>query len=184
MNTFELDINLNNYIKYTGKYYITVRNIENNNIKRFEIDNQITNLALIEIAKPLYAGVPNLEIKYLAIGTSSTPPTASNVQLGTEVFRTADIALSTTGTGVVTSQFTILAADYTGSISEIGIFGGTTATAAVNSGTLISRILWSYTKLATEELFFQKMQLLLLPAMTLCLQLTLLGRKLINPTIP
>jgi len=153
-------INLDNNFKHIGKYCITVRNIVTRAIKKIEIHNQITNLALIELAKPLYADTPDIEIKYLAIGTSSTPPTASDTQLGTEVFRTADVLLGTTGTGIVTSQFTILAAEYAGSIKEIGIFAGSTATATVDTGILVSRILWDYTKTSAEELLFQRVDTL------------------------
>lgn len=96
----------------------------------------------------------NLEIKYLALGTSNTPITDTDTQLGNEIFRTPIVERTEPGVGQLQHRFIALSTDAVAQIEEIGIFGGTDATATANSGILISRILWSRNKTANEEITF------------------------------
>jgi len=127
-----------------GQYAISI-----NGAKPQIIHNMITNAGLALLAQNLVAATDS-RILYIAIGTSSTAVSASDTQLSVEVYRQAVTAISRSG-GVVTSTFYLSTGEANVAIAEIGIFAGD-ATAAANSGTLLSRILWSHTKTADEEI--------------------------------
>lgn len=140
-------------IGWQGTWLIKVIDKPTGIIKRTEIiHNRIMNAALDELIKALYSPNPDMQLAYLAIGDDSTAVADTQTTLVNEVFRTPLVTLARTGVGEVTSLAIILDSDYDGAIEEIGLFAGTTATATVNTGLMISRILWSYTKTATEEL--------------------------------
>lgn len=114
------------------------------------IKNMITDAGLAAMAKAL-TGDPDIEIKYLALGTSDAAVTGAETQLGAEIFRTAITDISRSGS-VVTSTFYVLSGEGIGQIEEIGIFVGSTASDTANSGTLLSRVLWSHEKTMDEEI--------------------------------
>lgn len=95
------------------------------------------------------------EIKYCAIGTDNTAVTATDPILGTEVFRTPYVSLTNATTTTVNATFYIITTDYTGSIEEVGLFCGSSATSAADTGNLLSHVLWSYTKSSGEELLIE-----------------------------
>lgn len=115
------------------------------------INNKVMDTALSRLVKAL-SGNSDIQIKYLALGTSDTPVTISDTKLGNEIFRTLVSNQELTGVGELTTDFVILDNEAVGSIREMGIFGGSTATSAANSGILISRILWSKEKTNSEEI--------------------------------
>ena len=141
-------------------------------ISKKTIFNMITNNALNEIIKSLY-NYPNMKLEYLAIGDDNTAVSASDVQLGNEIFRTPIITQSVTGTGELTSRAILLpdepfAAPSPPShdqciIREIGFFAGTNAEewndgTGANTGLLISRIVLSSpeTKADNEQINFTR----------------------------
>lgn len=144
-------------LKSKGIFRIYSRNTKTNEVKKVgEINNLIMNDTLDTLIN-IYANTsPDLELKYLAIGDGNTAVSGSDETLDNEVFRTAYDTRTKTNTGEITSVFYILDSDYSGSIEEIGIFGGSTAGAGADSGTLIARVLWSYTKSASEELYITR----------------------------
>lgn len=117
--------------------------------KKWIVQNTITQLFNEELAKAFYADSPSCHIAHMAIGTGTAIPTKGDTALVTEVFRTNLIGQTVTGYGQVMSEFTILDADYAGLIEEVGFFGG-------SLDILLSRMLWNYTKSASEELYFQR----------------------------
>ena len=146
---------MNNFTGWQGKWKITV--MENGRIiEETEIKNRIMDVALDELLKSLQGVSPDLEIKYMALGTSNTAVTNTQTQLDTEIFRTAPVSQAVTGTGELTTGFIVLDTESVGLIEEIGIFGGSLASVSANSGTLISRILWSRNKTASEEIQFTR----------------------------
>jgi hypothetical protein len=138
---------INEKIGVSGVYTIKANGEE---IKK--IDNRVMDAVLNKLAEVFRATAPDLEIKYLAVGDDDTAVTNTDVKLGNETFRTAVSTEATTGTGIVEHTFIILDSEAVGSIKEIGIFGGVSASATTDSGTLISRVLWDYTKASTVEL--------------------------------
>jgi hypothetical protein len=125
-------------------------------LEETEIKNRIMNAALDELLKVLEGDVPDMNIAYMALGTSNTPLANTQTQLGAEIFRTQPISQNKTGVGELTTVFTVLDSEAVDQIEEIGIFGGSTATASADTGLMISRILWSRNKTANEEIQFSR----------------------------
>jgi len=137
--------------KWSGTYDIYI------NGKLHEtLHNTIMNYALDELVKSLQGITPNLQVKYLALGTANTAITNTDTLLGNEIFRTPISLQTKTSTGEVTTDFVVLKAEAVATIEEIGIFVGTSANASLNTGTLISRILWHHIKTDTEEINFKR----------------------------
>lgn len=70
------------------------------------------------------AAASTFTMKYIAIGTSATPETAADTQLGAEVSRTTGTASSATQIYQVTATFAT--GSGTGAITEYGLFSSST----------------------------------------------------------
>lgn len=130
-----------------------------NGIKR-AIDvkhNTIMNPCINQVAKAFigYSLVDNYSIKWLAIGDDDTAITGNETTLVNEVFRTQYISRVNPSNGVVLGDFYITDSEYSGDIEEVGIFGGDGAISTEDSGGLVSRVLWSYTKSSSEEILIE-----------------------------
>lgn len=104
---------------------------------------QITN-AGVNMLRDATRGANNPLISYVALGTSSTTPAATDTQLGAEVFRKPVTSYTnvTTGELLVTGYFS--STDAVGiNIAEIGFFGGASASSVANSGVLIAHGLYT-----------------------------------------
>ncbi|SRR6266571_9050753 len=115
----------------------------------------ITNSGL-NLLRDGVSGANTPKITYVALGTSSTAPAATDTQLGAESFRKA-VTSYTNGasTGEVLINMYLGPGDDVGdSIAEVGFFGGN-ATGTANSGVLLAHGLYSHTKLGTESIQFQ-----------------------------
>lgn len=95
------------------------------------------------------------DIKHLAIGTGTTAVTGTDTTLDTEVYRVPYVVQANPSQKVITVDFYITDSEYVGDIEEIGIFGGYESTISANSGNLLSRVLWSYTKSSGEEILIE-----------------------------
>lgn len=98
--------------------------------------------------------VTDISIKYVAVGTSSTAPAATDTQLGAEVFRKA-LTSSSNGAPAGEGVFTLYLSpqDVVGTaIAEVGWFAGSSASGTANSGVLIARGLYSHTKTNQESI--------------------------------
>lgn len=136
-------------VGFSGEYEIVIRNsITKEILQRDKIKNRLMNTTLNNLIKAYLGTSSDLQIKYLAVGTSTTAVADTQTQLSTETFRCAPtIATAITGvTGEVKTTFAILDTESKVVIEEIGIFGGAAASASANTGTMISRILWHYDK--------------------------------------
>ena len=93
---------------------------------------------------------------YVAVGTSSTPPTTSDTQLGAESFRKAVTTYTNGGTGeVLVSMYMAPSDDVGDNIQEVGFIGGASATSNPNTGVLIAHGLYSHaSKSNTESIQF------------------------------
>jgi len=115
--------------------------------------NLITDAGKNLIAQALRDTAFDAEIKYLAWGTGSTAPAASDTTLVTEAGR-KQVTSQTAGAGVgETDTVTYLGPDDANvAIAELGWFAGASATATADSGTLIARVLYSKTKTNKESI--------------------------------
>lgn len=138
--------------KWSGEFQIF---INGKHVKT--ICNRVMDAALNKMANILAGVSPDLQIKYLAVGTSNTSVTNTQTQLGAEIFRTIPVTSPTlTATGEITTEFILLESEAIGNIEEIGIFCGASATSTTNSGTMLSRILWKKTKTNSEEITIKR----------------------------
>ena len=114
------------------------------------VRNRIMQAAITQLRDILSGSAPALQITHLAIGTSSTAITGAETQLGAEIFRTPVALQASTAYNIMQTSFVILDTEAVGTWAEIGIF--CEGTMAANSGTLLSRILYSKVKTASEEI--------------------------------
>jgi hypothetical protein len=120
------------------------------------IKNRIMDTVLSQMVGAYKGDSLDLEIFYMALGTGNTAITNTDTTLDTEIFRTPITLQEDVTTGEIVTTFTVLDSEAVGSLEEIGIFGGSTATASADTGTLISRILWSKVKTNSEEIEFRR----------------------------
>lgn len=122
-----------------------------------EEHNIITSPCLAEVAKAI-CGQSSLgayySIKWCALGDDDTAVSASDTTLGNEVFRTQYVSRNYVD-NVATGDFYVTDTEFSGDIEEMGIFGGTQATATTDSGGMVSHVLWSYSKTSSEELVIE-----------------------------
>jgi len=122
-------------------------------IKEEIVHNRLMDSAINAEIDILRGIAPDQEIKYIAIGTGTTPIANDQTQLANEVFRAVPSNPPTrTTTGEVTTEFIILETEAQVEITEIGIFCGSAATVTPNSGNMLSRVLWSFDKRSNVEL--------------------------------
>jgi len=141
---------------YLGKWTIKVTDKVTGEVTEETIKNRIMDAALDELIKVLNGDAVDMGIAYIALGTGNTAITNTDTVLDTEIFRTAAVSKTKTSTGELTSIFIVLDSEAVATIEEIGIFGGSTATASADTGTLISRILWHKVKSNSEEIQFTR----------------------------
>ena len=114
----------------------------------------VTNAGVNLLRDSLRGVVATTEILYVAVGTGSTAPAATDTQLQAEVFRkalTTDSNGAAAGEGLFTLYLSPQDAN-TVAIGEVGWFAGSGANGTANSGVLIARGLYSHTKVATESI--------------------------------
>ena len=105
---------------------------------------QITN-AGANLFRDSSSGASVPKITYVALGTSTTSPTAADTKLGAEVYRKAVSSYTNGTTGEVLINMYLGPLDAVGDdIEEVGFFGGTSATATANTGVLLARGLWHH----------------------------------------
>jgi hypothetical protein len=98
-------------------------------------------------------GSSSAQVKYIAIGTSTSAPSTSDHKLGAEVLR-KQVSSITDGTlaGEIIASIYIGAGDAVGvTIEEIGAFAGPSASATSNTGVLIARALYHHDDKAKTE---------------------------------
>ena len=103
------------------------------------------------------SGAANPKITYVALGTSSTAPSASDTKLGSEVFRKKVTTYANGSSGEILITMYLAPGDTIGiNIQEVGFFGGSTATSAKDSGVLIAHGLYAHNpKTGLESITFQ-----------------------------
>lgn len=92
------------------------------------------------------------KIEHLGIGDDNTTPTTADTALGNETYRVPYVVRQATGVGVMSTEFYITDVEFSGTIEELGIFGGVNSTITAGTGNLLSHVLWSYSKSTSEEL--------------------------------
>jgi hypothetical protein len=84
------------------------------------------------------------QVKFVALGTGNSTPTAAQTILDSEASRKAATSYTDGTTGQEVVDFYISPDDAVNvDIAEVAVFAGTTATATVNSGVMLGRGLYS-----------------------------------------
>jgi hypothetical protein len=138
---------------WIGEYDIIIL-YKDGTVERERIKNRLTNAGLNLPRDGFLGTVSDMKLKYLALGDSTLAIDDTHTQLGNERFRTAWIGQQATGTGQLQSTALVLDTEAVFNIQEIGIFAGSTATDAANTGIMVSRILWSRNKTNLESIQF------------------------------
>jgi hypothetical protein len=102
------------------------------------------------------------QIKYIAVGSSSTAPSTSDTRLGSEILRKPVTAFTNGASAgeLITSMY-IGAGEIVGStIEEVGVFMGSDATSAPNTGTLLARGLFHHADKASTESILAQLDLI------------------------
>jgi hypothetical protein len=82
-------------------------------------------------------------LTFHAIGTDATAPSLADTTLGTEFARKA-FSLRERAANILSLSVFYLAGEATANITEAGVFGGATASATPDSGTLFSHYLQTF----------------------------------------
>ena len=134
---------MNNIFTMHGHYHIEACDLQGNILQTWDVDNTLTKInqdVRVGLLLGSYAGnLDDLQIKYFAFGTGTSPTAASDTQLETEIFRKQVTQLTSTGTGVVKSVVSLGALEANTTIREIGVFCGSAASDEPNSGIMLSR---------------------------------------------
>lgn len=143
---------MKNVTKLKGHWRIEIR--EAGKLARvIELDNKLTEAYRQNILGKLKGDTTvSLEIKYLAVGTGSTPATISDTALETEIFRSVPTYQTIQGNTLQTT-WVLLVSQANAHLREIGVFIGD-ATATADSGTLMSRINIDIEKTSAQEVTF------------------------------
>lgn len=142
-------------IKMQGSFLIEARDAKTGKLlKVWRLKNTLTNINRTIRSQMLmgtYTGGNNaLAIKYFALGNGNTSgsnaPSPTDTRLNNEVFRKQITQITNPSIGVVQSVVSLGTQEANYSLTEIGVFCGDSATSATNSGTLLSRIAFSFQK--------------------------------------
>lgn len=120
------------------------------------IHNMVVDSGLNLLRETLRSATYDGEIKYIAVGNSSSAVASNQTQLLNEIFRKQVYSKSALGTGELQTIGIIADSEAVGQIEEIGIFAGSTASATANSGIMVSRILYSRNKTNLESIQIQR----------------------------
>ena len=111
----------------------------------WRFDNQLTEInrtVRTQMLMGSYTGALDaLEIKYFAFGTGDRAVTVNDTSLQNEVYRKQITQISNPNPGIVQTVVSLGSQECNYNIREIGVFAGPNATAAKDSGTLLSRVL-------------------------------------------
>ena len=115
--------------------------------------NKITDVGLNWFADCLRSSTRTIKILYMGYGSSNLAATSTSTTLSSETGRKIITSASSGTVGQCITICYLAPGEGTGSITEIGWFAGTSATATLNSGRLMSRTTaYSHTKTALESL--------------------------------
>ena len=145
-------VSIRGRVAVSGQVHVFIKEAGRDWYLDASISNTITSGWLNAIRDALDGGVTDLQVKYMAWGSSATAPLATQTTLVTESGR-KQITQYTDGATGVQSTLTFLApGDAVQQIEELGWFAGSAATATVDSGTMVGRVLYSKNKTILETI--------------------------------
>lgn len=132
-----------------GKWRIEIRE-KGKTVKTIELFNTLTNAYRQEILKNLQGTGESLSIKYIAVGTDSTPSEKTDTALGNEIFRSVPTS-KTVGDGYMRTIWVLTNEQANDHLRELGVIIGN---ADGVSGILMSRVNIDINKNDSQEVVF------------------------------
>ena len=117
--------------------------------------NLITDAGLDLLAAGLLDGRSTV-LRFLAVGTGTTPPVPGDVALGAETARFAVQTPTRVAVGKTRTRAYLTDAQAVGTIRELGWFAGSAASSTAGSGVLVARVLYDHTKGDGESLVIDR----------------------------
>ena len=146
-------------IAWAGRICVVVRQSSVETVYTFE--NLVTNAGRNLLVSALRTASADAGVRFVALGSGATPPTGVQTQLVSEQFRKAVTRQEVGVVGeLLTTVFISPTEANTFTINEIGWFAGPTATAAVNSGVMLARVLWTRIKNNRESIQIDRRDIL------------------------
>jgi len=136
-------------MKIKGNVKLTTENKLTNEVQIEEVHNVSCNVGMQSLASRL-VGANRGQVTYLAVGTSTTTPSAVNTKLGAETERKQISVRSSSGDTAYFRTF-FNTSEANGEIKEIGLFGDE-ASGEKDSGVLFARASVNKTKTNSETL--------------------------------
>lgn len=132
-----------------GQVLLTWRDLDTGAIERRTVTNLVVTTGLTHIAS-VVAGTAT-GAWYIELGTGTTAPTSGDTALGTPSAGSwRSVTAQTASSSSATFGAVYPAASSNGTWTEVGLFGGATATAG--SGSLVARIVTTVTKTSSQVL--------------------------------
>jgi hypothetical protein len=140
-------MNIQEQVKPTGLVKIVHTNASGEIIKEFEVPNLVVTAGKQHIASKIAATTNSpVSMTHMAIGTGSSAATAADTTLGVEGGRVS-LTNTVVSTNTITYTATFPAGTATGTITEAGIFNGS------STGTMLCRTVFpSVTKQAGDSI--------------------------------
>lgn len=140
---------------WQGTFDVYIRDQNGEMILDKTIKNTVTDSGLNFLRDLLRGTQTDGTIKYIAVGTSSASVSTSDTQLGAEYIRKG-VSRTAGSTGQLLTIGILEDSEAITQIEEIGVFAGSTASTASNSGIMISRVLYSRNKTSLESIQIQR----------------------------
>lgn len=147
---------MNELSGWNGVFNIFIKSIDDDWTHVQTIKNTITNNGLNLLRDSLRGTITDAQIKYIAVGSSTTAVLNSDTQLGAEFFRKQVYTRTAVSDGVLQTISILSETEAVAQIEEIGVFAGSTASITANTGIMISRILYSRNKTNLESVQIQR----------------------------
>lgn len=137
---------------------ITARNLSGHIIDVVEFPNLITTAGFNMMRDGLYGpgGAQDLEISYCGYGDDDSTPLVGDTTLGNEVARKARTSQSKPAAGQQTYVQYIDPTEWVDQIEELGWFAGPGDLSGLDSGILVSHMLYSRNKTGLESLQIER----------------------------
>lgn len=118
--------------------------------------NRLTDAGLNLMRDLLIGAIADGRVRYVALGLDDTPPADGDVALGAEIHREAVTVQTAEGIGEAFHRAFIDTDEANVAIRELGWYATPAATAAVDSGVLVARVLYTHDKDAGESLYVER----------------------------
>jgi hypothetical protein len=142
--------------RWRGDIRVTIRNLAGEVVSVEEHRNLIVAAGHNLVRDALRGTVTDLKIKYMAIGTGNSAPSAGQVKLDAEVYRQQPTNFTPVSTGVLTTTTVVGPSVAIATWNEVAWFAGASASAAQDTGVMVARVLYNHAHTNQESVQFDR----------------------------